>query len=61
MNENLRIIRMPDQMRLLRGRRYNRAKKAIGKPAGTILGQNDLISTADRLAKEYGMSPARVR
>jgi len=31
-----------------RGRRYNRAKKTIGKPAGTIMGQNDPISTAGR-------------
>jgi hypothetical protein len=51
----------PDQMRLLRGRRYNRAKKTIGKPAGTIMGQNDPISTAERLAKEHGVSPATIK
>ena len=51
----------PDQMSLLRGRRYNRAKKSVGKPLGTILGQNDPISTADRLAKEHGVSPATIK
>lgn len=51
----------PDQMSLIRGRRYNRAKKGVGKPAGTILGQNDPISTADRLAKEHGVSAATIK
>jgi hypothetical protein len=53
----------PDQMSLLRGRRYNRAKKTkaeAGSMGGSSKGQNDtcLPSTADRLAKEHGVSPA---
>ena len=43
------------------GRRYNRTKKAVGKPLGTILGQNDPISTAEKLARQYGVSPATVK
>ena len=45
----------PDQASLVRGRRYNRTKKGVGKPAGTILAQNDPISTAARLATEHGV------
>jgi len=51
----------PDQASLLRGRRYNRLKKVVGKPSGTILGQNDPISTADRLAKEHGVSAPTIK
>ena len=51
----------PDQMSLLRGRRYNRAKtKGHGSKTGY---QNDTqnIKTADRLAKEHGVSPATIK
>jgi hypothetical protein len=47
---------------LLLGRRYNRTKRTTaGKPAGTILGQNDPISTAAKLAVEHGVSEATVK
>lgn len=49
---------MADDGRL--GRRYNRAKKGVGKPAGTILAQSEPISTAEQLAAEHGVSPATV-
>ncbi len=51
----------PDAFKLALGRRYNRTKKGVGKPAGTILGQVDPISTADRLATEHGVSAATVK
>jgi len=51
----------PDQARLLRGRRYNRAKRQ-GARTDLTSGQNDQKSTtADRLAKEHGVSPATIR
>jgi hypothetical protein len=47
---------------LLLGRRYNRTKReTAGKPAGTILGQSDPISTAAKLAVEHGVSEATVK
>jgi DNA modification methylase len=52
----------PDQMSLLRGRRYNRAKKAPHRPEKGD--QNDPLNpqkTADRLAKEHGVSPATIK
>jgi len=53
-------------MSLLRGRRYNRAKKTraeAGAIGGASKGQNDtcLSDTADRLAKEHGISPAMIK
>lgn len=57
----------PDQMSLLRGRRYNRVKKSKGAPVGNNnraiqKGQNELIeSTADRIAKDHGVSPATIK
>lgn len=57
----------PDQMRLIRGRRYNRDKKAEGAPAGN---QNRAIQrdhfdpverTAERHAREAGVSPATIK
>jgi len=51
----------PDQMRLLRGRRYNRLKKADGARGPQKLGQNDPSFTADRLAKEHGVSAATIK
>ena len=55
----------PDQMSLLRGRRYNRGKKAAndggrGTPKSTV-DQNEPRFTADRLAKEHGVSPATIK
>ncbi len=51
----------PDQMSLLRGRRYNRAKKQ-GERTDLTLDQNDTkLHTADRLAKEHGVSPATIK
>jgi len=52
----------PDQMRLLRGRRYNRAKNQ-GARTDLTCGQNDHKSerTAERLANEHGVSPKTIR
>jgi hypothetical protein len=49
----------PDQRSIVRGRRYNRTKKSVGKPEGTILGQIDPISTAAKLATQHGVSFTR--
>ncbi len=49
------------------GRRYNRTKKAQGAPAGNANAekqkdQNDPVdSTATKLGKEHGVSPATVK
>jgi len=45
----------PDQMRLLRGRRYNRAKKSYSE-AGALKSRDQIDPgrTADRLARERG-------
>ena len=55
----------PDQMSLLRGRRYNRAKKAQGGTGANQYkqrGQNDPpAKTAELLAKEHGVSPATIK
>jgi len=53
----------PDQMSILRGRRYNRAKQNLGgQIPGSRVDQNEPpISTADRLAKEHGVSPATIK
>jgi len=58
----------PDQMSLLRGRRYNRAKKTkseAGSIGGSSKAQNDTClpspSTAKRLADEHGVSPATIK
>ncbi len=54
----------PDQMSLIRGRRYNRMKKAkgfqeAGPGRGKTLGHFDpMFSTAEILAKQYGVSAA---
>lgn len=49
-------------MRILRGRRYNRIKKAQGGDRRAS-GQNDHMNerTAERLAKEHGVSPKTIR
>jgi len=51
----------PDQMKLIRGRRYNRMKKREGRPSK--LDQNDLVSgeTAEVLSKQHGVSPATIK
>jgi len=56
----------PDQMRMVRGRRYNREKKAVGQHTGNQhveRDQNDPIPerTAERHAKEAGVSPATIK
>lgn len=56
----------PDQSSLLRGRRYNRAKKAQGSnnqyvQAKSEKCQNDTLHTADKLAKEHGVSPRTIK
>ena len=55
----------PDQMSLLRGRRYNRAKKAQGGTGANQYKQKDQndtsANTAKRLAKEHGASPATIK
>jgi len=51
----------PDQMSLLRGRRYNRAKKAQGGDHKSKDQNDTLINQADRLAKEHGVSPATIK
>ena len=56
-------------MSLLRGRRYNRAKKAVPNPHGiggksgkTVGGQSDpQQKTADKLAKRHGVGPATIK
>ncbi len=56
----------PDQMRLLRGRRYNRLKKGVGEHSGNQYtrmenDQNEPISTAEKLAKDHGVSSPTIR
>lgn len=51
----------PDMMRLLRGRRYERTKKADGVRGKQKLGQNEPASTAEKIAHESGVSPATVK
>jgi len=50
-----------DQANLLRGRRYNRAKKANGVRGPQKLDQNDPASTADRLGKQHGVSAPTIK
>ncbi|MDW7730685.1 MAG: hypothetical protein SCJ94_11910 [Bacillota bacterium] len=55
----------PDQMRLLRGRRYNRVKMTKAE-AGAIGGgskdQNDTcLNTAQKLSKEHGVSAPTIK
>ena len=51
----------PGQMSLLRGRRYSRAKKANGVRGPQKLDQNDPASTAERLAREHGVSAPTIK
>lgn len=62
MNQLGRRNLTPDQMRLLRGRRYNRLKQPLGgQLPGSRVDQNDPPSTADRLAKEHGVSAPTIK
>jgi len=51
----------PDQYSYIRGRRFNRTKKTVGRP--TILDQNEPIkgATAERIAKDHGVSQATIK
>lgn len=53
----------PDQISVLRGKRYNGEKQALGgQIPGSRVDQNDPpIPTADRLATEYKVSPATIK
>jgi len=52
----------PEQMSLLRGERYNLEKQSIGGQLPKGGGQNDPpVKTAEKLAKEYGVSPATIK
>ena len=62
----------PEQMSLLRGRRYNRRKKAAsfekgrsgnpgGKPRAEGAQNEPPDRTADKLAREHGVSPATIK
>jgi len=54
----------PGQMSQLRGRRYNRAKKANDGSRGnqhSAKDQNDTCHTAGRLAKEHGVSAPTIK
>lgn len=56
----------PDQMSLMRGRRYNRAKKAHGGDRKSQQSESreqnvPLISTADILAKQYNVSHMTIK
>ncbi|MCX7048167.1 MAG: hypothetical protein NTX50_22125 [Candidatus Sumerlaeota bacterium] len=50
-----------DAISNIRGRIYNRTKKSVGKPAGTILGQSEPISSAEKLGKEFGVSADTIK
>ncbi len=62
MNQLGRRNLTPDQMRLLRGRRYNRQKKTYSE-AGALKSRdhNDPGRTADKLAKEHGVSSPTIK
>lgn len=57
----------PDAFKLLLGRRYNRTKKARGAPIGNnnrtkqMVQSEPIVSTAETLAVEHGVSPATVK
>ena len=52
------MIDPPEWGDKLRGRRYNRAKKAQGGDHKSKDQNDTLINTAKKLAKEHGVSPA---
>jgi N6-adenosine-specific RNA methylase IME4 len=51
----------PDAFKLLLGRRYNRTKKNDGQRGPQKLDQNEPASTAEKIAKEHGVSAATVK
>jgi N6-adenosine-specific RNA methylase IME4 len=62
MNQLGRRNLTPDQMRLLRGRRYNRAEKRPGARTDLTSDQNDTrLPVADKLAKEHGVSAPTIK
>jgi len=50
----------PDQMSLIRGRRYNRVKKTVGNPHDECA-HNEPIRTAEKLAQEHGVSRETIK
>lgn len=50
----------PEQMSLLRGRRYNRAKKDVGRPEGNADNLSTL-RTAEKLAEQHGVDEKTIR
>ncbi len=50
----------PDQAALLRGRRYNRLKKARGGDRRSK-GQNAPLNVAERLASQHGVDPSTIK
>lgn len=64
MNQLARRNLTPDQMSLIRGRRYNRTKKPHGgdrRSESVSSDQNDLLKTAEKLAIEHGVSAPTIR
>ena len=51
----------PDQMSIIRGRRYNRQKKVQGGDHKSKCQNDTLIDTSEVLAKEHGVSPATIK
>lgn len=51
----------PEQMSLLRGRRYNRLKKADGQRGAQKLDHNEPASTAELISRQHGVSPATIK
>ena len=54
----------PDQLRLVRGRLYNRTKKTMpeaGSMKGKSSDQNEQLKTAEVLSADWGVSPATIR
>jgi len=50
----------PLQMSILRGKRYNIEKKNVGRPEKQLY-QNDTNTTREKLADQYGVSPATIQ
>lgn len=51
----------PPQMRLIRGRQYNRLKQTQGGDRKSKCQNDTLIDTAETLAKQYGVSVATIK
>lgn len=59
-NQEGRRNATPDQLSLIRGRRYNRAKKRHGGEREAS-DQNDHLKTSERLAEQHGVSAPTIR